>query len=79
MAELMKGFQHKNDERLCAFIEVVKVPENIREALIGSKPLAGESPKLYQIPRVLFSDQQAWHRNADWIVTNICICRCRRD
>ena len=28
MAELMKGLQHEDDERLCAFIEVVKIPEN---------------------------------------------------
>jgi hypothetical protein len=41
MAELMKGLQHEDDERLCAFIEVVKIPENIHEARIGSKPQDG--------------------------------------
>ena len=45
MTELMKGLQHEDDERLCAFIEVVKIPENIHEARIGSKPQLGRSGK----------------------------------
>ena len=69
MAELMKGLQHENDERLCAFIEVVKIPENTHEARIGSKPQDGWEDL----------GSHHWAKNADWIVTNICIPRCRRD
>ena len=72
MAELMKGLQHEDDERLCAFIEVVKIPENIHEARIGSKPQDGWED--------LGSHQTSdWAKNADWIVTNICNRRSRRD
>ena len=38
IAELVKGLQHEDNEGLCAFIEVPKIPEDIWKASIGSKP-----------------------------------------